>query len=374
VIDRFAANLGLHRVLEPTFASPPTASGTLPQAASGTLPQAASGTLPQAAWRLDPDPARRDPHEIHIAATTLNIDSASMRQLEEEQGGDAAKVAARIAAIVAERGKMQNPVTGSGGMLLGRVTWIGEAAAATARRCGVAVGDRVATLVSLTLTPLSLQRIHRVNLATHQVDVEGTAILFASGTLARMPDDLPERLALALFDVAGAAPQVARLARRGQRVLILGAGGKSGLLSSVAARRAVGAEGRVVGVEAYAPAAASARAVGACDAILEADATQPTAVAAAALAACPGGYDVVVSCVNAEGAELAAILAARPRGTIYFFSMATSFARAALGAEGVAADVDMLIGNGYCDGHAAETLALVRAEPALMAELARRFG
>jgi L-erythro-3,5-diaminohexanoate dehydrogenase len=351
-IGRFGTNFGLHRVIEPT------------------------GALPQAAWRVDPDPspARRDPDEIHIAVDTLNIDSASMRQIEEEQGGDAHKVGARIAAIVAERGKMQNPVTGSGGMLLGRVTWIGDGAAATAARCGVAVGDRVATLVSLTLTPLVISRVKAVSLTTHQVDVEGNAILFSSGTLARMPDDLPERLALALFDVAGAAPQVARLAGPGQRVLILGAGGKSGLLASVAARRCVGAAGRVVGMEAWAPAAASARAVGACDAVLDGDATQPAVAAAAALDACPGGYDVVVSCVNAEGAELAAILATRPRGKIYFFSMATSFSRAALGAEGVAADIDMVIGNGYADGHAEATLALVRSDTKLLEELRRRFA
>ena len=32
--------------------------------------------------------------------------------------------------------------------------------------------------------------------------------------------------------------------------------------------------------------------------------------------------------------------------------MATSFTRAALGAEGVGADVDLRIGNGYTEGHA----------------------
>jgi hypothetical protein len=33
----------------------------------------------------------------------------------------------------------------------------------------------------------------------------------------------------------------------------------------------------------------------------------------------------------------------------------------------------MLIGNGYCERHAAETLAILRSEPELLAELARRF-
>ena len=47
------------------------------------------------------------------------------------------------------------------------------------------------------------------------------------------------------------------------------------------------------------------------------------------------------------------ILATAEGGTVIFFSMATSFAAAALGAEGLAADVTMLVGNGYVPGHAA---------------------
>jgi L-erythro-3,5-diaminohexanoate dehydrogenase len=349
--------LGFHRVLSP------------------------SGALPQAAERLDPDPTLHSSEEVHVAVSTLNVDSASMRQIEESVGGDADKVGAAIVSIVKERGKLQNPVTGSGGMLLGRVTYIGDGAAGpdgVAGRAGVAVGDRIATLVSLTLTPLTIDRVRAVRMATHQVDIDGTAIVFSSGILARMPDDLPEALALGLFDVAGAAPQVARLAAPGDSVLVLGVGGKSGLLAAAAARRRVGAEGVVVGVEAHAPAAEAARALG--FSVVSASATDPLACAQAVLTAggpavaARGGFDLVVSCVNVAGAELAAILATRERGKVYFFSMATSFARAALGAEGVARDIDMLIGNGYCRDHAEETLALVRAEPLLRAELARRFG
>ena len=44
---------------------------------------------------------------------------------------------------------------------------------------------------------------------------------------------------------------------------------------------------------------------------------------------------------------MASILACRDRGLVYFFSMAVSFTKAALGAEGVGKDVDMFIGNGY---------------------------
>ena len=43
--------------------------------------------------------------------------------------------------------------------------------------------------------------------------------------------------------------------------------------------------------------------------------------------------------------------------------MATSFTAAALGAEGLAADVTMLIGNGYVPGHADYALQLLRDDP-----------
>jgi L-erythro-3,5-diaminohexanoate dehydrogenase len=328
------------------------------------------GCLPQAAYRLENDPSVRYPSEIHLEVETLNVDSASMRQLTEAAGGDPARVAAAIEEIVTERGKLHNPVTGSGGMLLGRVVYVGEDAQETARRAGVSVGDRVATLVSLTLTPLSLRRIVRVRLDAHQVDVEGTAVIFASGMLARMPDDLPERVALGALDVAGAAPQVLRLAQPGERVLVLGAGGKSGLLCGAAARRKVGPTGTVVGIEPGARAAAAARRLGYYDLVVETDATDPLAC----LAAVSGEFDLTVSCVNVEAAEMTAILATRDRGRVYFFSMATSFARAALGAEGVSRDVDMLVGNGYCAEHAQTTLSLLREETALREEFFRRFS
>jgi L-erythro-3,5-diaminohexanoate dehydrogenase len=332
--DRF----GTHRVVEP------------------------AGTLPQAAWRVDNDVDKLYDDELLLDVERLNIDSASFVQMQK--AGD---VAAQIAATVATRGKQHNPVTGSGGMLLGRVARIGPAL-----KTDLVVGERVATLVSLSLTPLKLRRIIQVDTARHQVDVEAQAILFESGAWARLPADLPETMALAALDVAGAAPQVARLVRRGDKVLILGCGGKSGLLCSAAARRA--GAGRVVGIERNDAAAASARRLGACHAIGIGDAGQAVALSAAARAALGGEADVTVSCVNVPDAEMGAILATRDGGTIYFFSMATSFTKAALGAEGVSRDVSMLVGNGYCPGHADATLQLLRDEPVLRQIFIERYG
>ena len=326
-----------------------------------------AGALPQPAWRLSNDMATLYATEILVDVEVLNVDAASFRQMEEACGGDAGGVGPKILETVAQRGKQHNPVTGSGGMLLGRVARVGSAV--THR--GVAVGDRVATLASLSLTPLAIQRIKQVRPASAQVDVEGQAVIFESAPFARMPADLPERLALALLDVAGAAPQVARRVKPGDRVLVLGAGGKSGLLCCAEARRQGASV--VIGVESHGPYAEELRGLGLCDAVIQADARDPLAVRGA-LAAQGGEVDVAFSCVNVDGAEMAAIVATRQRGSVYFFAMSTSFPRAALGAEGIGKDIELFIGNGFAEGHAEHTLALVRGDEALRALLQRRYG
>jgi L-erythro-3,5-diaminohexanoate dehydrogenase len=98
---------------------------------------------------------------------------------------------------------------------------------------------------------------------------------------------------------------------------------------------------------------------GLADEIVVADARDPVAVAEAV----GGQVNVTVVCVDVPGCEHGAVLATADGGTIVFFSMATSFSAAALGAEGLAADVEMIIGNGYVPGHAAFALDLIRAEP-----------
>ncbi|WP_174564863.1 zinc-binding dehydrogenase [Actinomadura chibensis] len=334
--------VGLHRVLEP------------------------AGVLPQAALRLDADPRIR-PDEVRVAVERLNLDAASFRQLRTAHGGDPDAVRAEVLRIVAERGKMHNPVTGSGGMLVGTVAEAGPESP-----LGLRPGDRIATLVSLTLTPLAItDGLARWDGLSEQVPAEGHAILFARSIAAVLPDDLPVPLALAVMDVCGAPALTARVVASRERapaVAVLGAAGKSGSLALAAARRA-GAS-RVVGLVPTGAEEELLAGTGLADAVVRADARDPVAVAAAV----GEPVDVTVVCVDVPGCEHGAILATAPGGVVVFFSMATSFPAAALGAEGLAADVTMLIGNGYVPGHAEAALDLVRSEPAIRALFTARTG
>ena len=341
--------VGLHRVLEP------------------------AGALPQAAQRLDARPELWS-DEVRVRVERLNLDAASFRQLVTKHGGDGAAVRNEVCAIVAERGKMQNPVTGSGGMLVGVVEEVGESSP-----LGLQAGQRVASLVSLSLTPLAItDGLARWDGQSEQVPVEGHAILFGRSIAAVLPDDLPGPLAMAVLDVCGAPALTARIvaqyaaAGTAPTVAVIGGAGKSGSLSLVAARR-TGAR-RTVGIVPVEHERAALTRAGICDAVALADARDPVALADAVTGALNSGADITVVCVDVPGCEHGAVLATADRGTVIFFSMATSFSAAALGAEGLAADVTMLVGNGYVPGHAELALDLLREEPAVRAMFEARLA
>ena len=329
--------VGLHRVVEPR------------------------GVLPQAAWRLDPDPAVA-PDEVRVRVERLNLDAASFRQLSDKHGGDGDAVRAEVLEIVRTRGKMHNPVTGSGGMLVGTVEEAGPESV-----LGLAKGDRIATLVSLTLTPLSIEDgLTRWDGRSEQVPCDGHAILFGRSIAAHLPGDLPAELALAVMDVCGAPALTARVVAkyvaqgRPPVVAVIGGAGKSGSLALAAARRAGAA--RTIGVVPVERERQLLAEAALADAVALADARDPVALATAVEAA-GGPADVTVVCVDVPGCEHGAILATADLGTVVFFSMATSFAAAALGAEGLAADVTLMIGNGYAAGHADFALEVLRTSP-----------
>lgn len=319
------------------------------------------GTLPQPAWKIDNTMEIYD-NEILIDVMTLNIDSASFTQIEEEAHGDVEKIKARMLEIVGQRGKHHNPVTGSGGMLIGRIAQIGD----KLKDRDLKVGDRIATLVSLSLTPLQIHKIKEVRPDIDQADIEGQAILFESGIYAKLPDDMSDTLALAVLDVAGAPAQTAKLVKPGDTVLIIGAGGKSGLLCLHEAKKRAGVTGKVIALGHSKSSCERIHELGLADVVLQGDATKPVEILKLIEEATDGKLvDVTINCVNIPDTEMSSILPTKDDGIIYFFSMATSFTKAALGAEGIGKDTMMIIGNGYTKGHAEISLNTLRENPRL---------
>ena len=329
------------------------------------------GVLPQPADVIDNTMEIYD-NEVLIDVKTLNVDSASFTEIVrrscdgkkpadiENSPEDQEKVKKTMLDIVA-KGKHKNPWTGSGGMLIGTVKEIGPAYVGDLK-----VGDKIATLVSLSLTPLVIDEILEMRPAIDQVDIKGHAILFQSGIYAKLPEDMEEGLALSALDVAGAPAQAAKLVQSGQKVLVIGGGGKSGLLCLYEAKKRAGVTGLVVCAAGSQKSEDRARNLDLADEYFHMDATDAVGMYNKAMELTNGElFDVVINCVNIENTEMASILACKDDGVVYFFSMATSFTKAALGAEGVGKDVNMIIGNGYTKGHAAITLQCLREHEGL---------
>lgn len=317
---------------------------------------APAGTLPQRAERLDPSGPVR-PYEIELAAERLCLDSTSHRQIRDRCDGDPGRMAARIAEIVAERGKMHNPDTDSGGVLVGTVSEVGDGFTDPPDP-----GDRVVTLSSLTLTPLRLEKVTRVDPGDPQVEVRGVAYLFDRGFWAPLPDDLPLRTSLEVLDVCSAANQTRDLTPPGGDVCVLGAG-HAGKLAMAAARDA--GAGSVAALDVDAEALDRVESLGLCDRAVCADLRDPVASLEAARSAGVPEADLAVSVVNVTDCEPTTILLAADGGTALFFAMSTSFSGASLAGDGIGTKVNMVIGSGYTPDRGSYALDLLRGSAAL---------
>jgi L-erythro-3,5-diaminohexanoate dehydrogenase len=323
------------------------------------------GALPQRADRLEASGPVR-PHEFELSVHRLCLDSTSHRNIREAAGGDRGRMADRILEIVAARGKMHNPETDSGGILMGEVSAVGERV-----RRPPAEGELIAALGSLTLTALRLDRITELDPDSPQVEVRGTAYVFDRATWAAVPGDLPAAVALELFDVCAAANQTAALTPARGTVCVLGAG-HAGRLALAAARDA--AAGTLIAVDVDAEAIDQVLSAGLCDIGVTTDLRDPLAALDAVRAAGAPPADLTVVVVNAGDCEPTALLLTRDEGTVLFFSMATNFSAAALAPDGLGTDARMLVGSGRAPDRGAYALELVRGSAPLRRALAERVG
>jgi L-erythro-3,5-diaminohexanoate dehydrogenase len=326
--------------------------------------------LPQAADKISNDPHIFS-NEILIDVIALQPTATAFGRIKDECDRDVERMAKTILDIVENSGKFQDPITKSGGILIGTVKEIGSDLLDHAE---VKVGDKIATLVSLSLTPLKLHSIDHINLDTEQVYCNGEAILFESGIYTKIPDDLGQNLALAVMDVAGAPAQVAMRAKSGDTVVVIGAG-KAGLLCLAEAKKRVAPNGTVVCLEYSAAQCEVVKQLGIADVILEVNGQEPLDTYNKYMIALDGQLaDFTINTVNVPDTELSAILVTKDTGMIFFFSMSTDFVKASLGAEGVKKYLSMFIGNGYYPGHVDITFDIVRRNPKLRTYFENRYS
>jgi L-erythro-3,5-diaminohexanoate dehydrogenase len=310
------------------------------------------GALPHAARVLDAETDAGE-YEAALEVHTLAVDATSFQVLSERCQADPVRMASLIAEIVAERGKLQNPWTDSGGVVMGRISAVGR----SYRMPELEVGETVVPLASLVAIPMRLEHVGPVDPSSTHVPARGRAIVTGGMLCARVPGDLPRGLVLSALDVYPSASYVRALASDDTHVLVLGAG-HAGLLA-VAASRDAGAV--VTAVDLYDGALRRVTALDERASVIRADVTDSLAV----VSELARPADLTLLCTNVAGCEGTALLATAERGTILFFSTATTFAAAALGADAIGSQARLVIPNGLTDDRGDYALDLLRRLPAL---------
>jgi len=321
-------------------------------------------SLPQPAWKLD-NTMILGSSEILVDVKIININLVSFNEILEEAEFQADRIESRILDIIKERGKLHNPVTGTGGMLYGRVAEIGGN---YPNKYNVTVGDEIVSLTSLSLTPIKLERIISMDFETAQLEVEGKCILFANSPIIKKPSDLPLKLVIYTLDEAGAPFRTYQIVKENQNVLIIGANGKIGLLCAYAARDRLSKTGRVAGIVKSRQSKEELEKYGIFDEILQIDAANTESFYRLEDKNIEK-YDIVINCVNSPNTEMVSLLSVKNKGIIYFASLSCDYKLTSLTAEGIGKEVTIIPYTGFLEGHSDYALNLVRNYKGLREQL-----
>lgn len=322
---------GIHRVLEPKY------------------------ILPQPAWKLDNTMDVCD-DEVLIEVKTININSSSYRQICTEYNNDIVKIKDMVLKIIELRGKLHNPITNTGGILFGQVKKIGSK---YKNHSNISEGDFVIPLVSLSMIPLKLNKIYYMDIKSPQLQVEGEAILFSCYPLVKIDNNIEVKYLITLMDEAGSCMQSYNLAQKGDRVLIMGANGKIGLLCAFAVKEKIGNEGKIVGIVFSNESKILLDKYGIFTKIYVCDATKPMEYKNL-ISKDDDLFDLTINCINTFGTEIFSILTTKNKGTIYFSNLTTNYNTTCLTAEGIGKDFNIIPYKGYVEGHSEFTINIFK--------------
>ena len=158
---------------------------------------------------------------------------------------------------------------------------------------------------------------------------------------------MPLDAALAAFDVCNAASQTRSLIDGDTRTVLVLGGGHAGLVALAAARDSLAAGGNVALIDSSERICQRARDL---EPVRRRDPRRPARPIESLRRLEEAGVpraDLTVVVVNSTDCEAAAILLTADHGTVLFFSMATSFTKAALGSDGLSSAARMLVGSGF---------------------------
>lgn len=335
-------NYGLDRVLEP------------------------KGLTPATAWKIDND---RNIHskEARINLERIHLEWDNFQQIVSSCGFDEDKIKAKIMDLVEKRGKLHNPFTGTGGVLIGTIE---EEAEDLVSENGLAVGDRIYCITSLSCLPLHIESIQEIDYNYGQITCQGYAILFEASPVYKLEKGLRPDYTLAAIDEAGTLFGAYNIATEHQNknIVIIGRNVYTTMMYSAAVREAIGPVYNVIAVmDKYAKESLTQEEIETVmyPLIKETyfvDLTEPIKSYRSMIGKNPlvGEADQVIIAEDIFGAETLAVMMVKPFGDLYFTAVENHYAEAQIVAESMGKIMTMYAFDQYIKDYPDFTIRIVK--------------
>lgn len=275
--------------------------------------------LPTSAWRLD-NSRNIYPDELRVSIKRIHLEG--FKQICTEVNDNEKKIKQQIIDIVIRRGKLHNPVTDTGGLVMGVIEEIGSE---YHNLQGLKVGDKIICNVSVASVPMYIEDITSLNKAFNQVEATGYAIVHDLIPLVKIPEDLPLDLMMFTFDQSGTLYRLHQLIGDSKKFLVVGNSMLTNLLYGYVIRREAGPDAEIVCLF---DKRTSMRMVGkGIDELIEKVFNEVHFINILRPMECmrqlnaESLFDFSINCAEIPGAETINILATKPEGTVLFANL-----------------------------------------------------
>ena len=335
-------NFGVNRVIEP------------------------KGTVPVTAWKLN-NKKQITADEVRIAVEKIHVEWDSFQQICTSCAYDEQRIKARILDIVDKRGKLHNPYTGSGGILLGTIDAIGKN---VRKNCRHEVGDRVYCVTALMSVPLYIESIGGIDYDHGEFEASGYGIVFRPEHMFEVEEGLQSNYSMTAIDEAGNFYRIAKLASEGavKKVAILARDMFTPLIYARAIRDAVGEDLEIIAIMdetsfSFIDAETMEQLLAPeIQRVYLVDETEPLKSFESICRRCATDCDMDMVLVGEDirGAETLAVLLVKDKGSLFFSSIESNYVQGVFVAETMGKAVKTHYLDQYMDGNQEFTMDLVR--------------
>ena len=338
------------------------------------------GVAPAAAWKVD-NSSKLGKREARLRISRIHLEWDNFQQICSSCGYDERKIKARISDLVEKRGKLHNPFTKSGGVLIGTVE---EISADMPDSFRAAPGDCIYCIASLSSIPVYIEEIKKIDFHYGQIVCEGYGIIFEATPFYPVQADLSPDYTLAAIDEAGSLFGSYNIAldHGNRNILILARTTYAALLYAAVMREAAGEECRISVVMQKESREGLSRQdmLSVLEKVAQnvyfTDLTEPIR-AYDALTSCLPELTLTDQVIVAEdtfGAETLAVMLVKLFGDIYFPSAENHYGTAQLVAESMGKIVTMHASDQYLKDYPDFTLRIVRGIMPQLEEINRLYG